>query len=93
MACCFSLIFLTLNTGRNCRFLQGHLTNDLDVKKIKNAIKNKTDLSACLLNYKKDGTTFINQFYMSPLYDIDGNIAYYLGVQSSVNKIAEKQDG
>jgi hypothetical protein len=31
------------------------------VKKIRDAIQSQSEVSACLLNYKKDGSTFINQ--------------------------------
>jgi hypothetical protein len=47
--------------GRNCRFLQGPSTDAKDVKQIRDAVAAKKDASVCLLNYKKDGTTFINQ--------------------------------
>ena len=47
--------------GRNCRFLQGPQTEASDIKKIRDAVNSKSEVSACLLNYKKDGSTFINQ--------------------------------
>ena len=50
-----------VDTGRNCRFLQGSKTEPADVKKIRDAVHSKSEVSACLLNYKKDGSTFINQ--------------------------------
>lgn len=47
--------------GRNCRFLQGKDSNPSDVAKIREAIQKKEPVSLCLLNYRKDGTTFLNQ--------------------------------
>jgi PAS domain S-box-containing protein len=47
--------------GRNCRFLQGPGTDKEDVKKVREAIEGKKDVSLQLLNYRKDGSTFINQ--------------------------------
>lgn len=47
--------------GRNCRFLQGPETDRDDVQKIINAIRNETECSVKLTNYKKDGTTFRNE--------------------------------
>lgn len=47
--------------GRNCRFLQGKDSSQADVAKIREAITKKEATSLCLLNYKKDGTTFLNQ--------------------------------
>jgi PAS domain S-box-containing protein len=47
--------------GRNCRFLQGKDSSPVDVKKIRDAIIKKEPVSLCLLNYRKDGSTFLNQ--------------------------------
>lgn len=79
--------------NRNCRFLQGPDTDPNDVQIIRDAIKKKENCSACLLNYKKDGTTFINQFFLCPLYDDDGKLAYYVGVQAETNTMQENQQG
>ena len=47
--------------GRNCRFLQGAETSPQDVKRISDAIKNEKECSLKLLNYRKDGTKFVNE--------------------------------
>lgn len=47
--------------GRNCRFLQGKDSNPDDVSRIREAIEKKEEVSVCLLNYRKDGSTFHNQ--------------------------------
>lgn len=47
--------------GRNCRFLQGKDSSPVDVKKIRDAIIKMEPVSLCLLNYRKDGSTFLNQ--------------------------------
>lgn len=47
--------------------------------KISRAIKDEEELSVCLLNYKKSGQTFYNQFFICPIYDSDRKLAYYLG--------------
>ena len=58
--------------GRNCRFLQGSDTDPVDVQRIRDAISEGTECSVVLLNYRKDGTTFWNQFFISPLRGADG---------------------
>lgn len=70
--------------GRNCRFLQGPLTDQNDVKKIRNAIASERETNVNLLNYKKDGTTFVNEFFLSPLRDDEGKTLYFIGVQVQV---------
>jgi len=80
--------------GRNCRFLQGKDTKTEDVAAIKNAILSTKEATVQLLNYRKDGTTFINQFFISPLRLENGTVAYYLGVQKEVDKAkGPSQDG
>lgn len=71
--------------GRNCRFLQGPETDPKAVERIRNAIEQGTDLSVCLLNYRVDGTTFWNQFFIAALRDAAGNITNFVGVQCKVS--------
>ena len=71
--------------GRNCRFLQGPLTDPRAVAKIRKAVADGFDASVCLLNYKIDGTTFWNQFFVAPLRDSEGNVVNYVGVQCKVS--------
>lgn len=79
--------------GKNCRFLQGANTDPKDVQIIRDAVEKGESCSACLLNYKKDGTTFVNQFFLCPLFDEDDKIAYYVGVQAEANVIKANQEG
>ena len=74
--------------GRNCRFLQGPETSRDDVDLIRKAIQEDEEVNVNLLNYRKDGTQFVNQFFLSPLYSAKdtNNVAYYIGVQSCVQK-------
>ena len=74
--------------GKNCRFLQGEGTNKADVQIIRDGIKNQEDISICLLNYRKNGTKFFNQFFLCPLYGPESKTVpvYYLGVQAEVDK-------
>lgn len=83
--------------GRNCRFLQGPETDPKAVEKIRNAIEEGSDMSVCLLNYRVDGTTFWNQFFIAALRDAGGNITNYVGVQCKVSdqyaaSVCEKQE-
>jgi len=72
--------------GRNCRFLQGTETDEEDIDRIRKAIKAEDETSVNLLNYKKDGTPFVNEFFLSPLHDPTGKLVYFIGVQCSVSK-------
>jgi len=83
--------------GRNCRFLQGPETDPKAVEKIRRSIEEGSDMSVCLLNYRVDGTTFWNQFFIAALRDAAGNITNYVGVQCKVSdqyaaNVCKKQD-
>ena len=66
--------------GRNCRFLQGEGTDPKTVDVIRTAVKNGTDATACLLNYKADGTPFWNQLFVAALRDADDRIVNYVSI-------------
>eukprot|EP00550_Attheya_septentrionalis_P010347 CAMPEP_0198281146 /NCGR_PEP_ID=MMETSP1449-20131203/1124_1 /TAXON_ID=420275 /ORGANISM="Attheya septentrionalis, Strain CCMP2084" /LENGTH=518 /DNA_ID=CAMNT_0043976785 /DNA_START=346 /DNA_END=1902 /DNA_ORIENTATION=+ len=83
--------------GRNCRFLQGPETDPKATEKIRKSIEEGTDMSVCLLNYRVDGTTFWNQFFIAALRDASGHITNYVGVQCKVSdqyaaNVCKRQD-
>ena len=63
--------------GRNCRFLQGPATDPRAVDRIRKGIETGQDTTVVLLNYRSDGTTFWNQFFVAALRDGDGNVGKY----------------
>jgi len=71
--------------GRNCRFLQGPRTNPKSVEAVRRAIRDKYEASVVLLNYRKDGSTFWNRFFIAPLRDARGRITFFVGVQTDVS--------
>lgn len=70
--------------GKNCRFLQGKEHDQVEVSKLREAIKNKKSVEVTLHNYRKNGELFYNHLVMSPLFDSHGNLLYFLGVQLDV---------
>lgn len=72
--------------GRNCRFLQGPQTDPSSVDKIRRGIEKGEDTTTVLLNYRSDGSTFWNQFFIAALRDGEGNVVNYLGVQCKVSE-------
>lgn len=72
--------------GRNCRFLQGPATDPKAVDRIRKGIERGEDTTVVILNYRYDGSTFWNQFFVAALRDGSGNIVNYLGVQCKVSE-------
>jgi hypothetical protein len=59
--------------GRNSRFLQGPDTDPNAVASIRRGIEAGADVSVCLLNYRKDRTTFWNQMFICGVRNNAGN--------------------
>lgn len=74
--------------GRNCRFLQGTDRDQPELAMIRQHIARGEACSAVLRNYRKDGTLFYNELYLSPIYEA-GTLVHYLGVQNDVTARVE----
>ena len=77
--------------GRNCRFLQGPDTDQDQVGKIRDAIRDERVVVVELLNYRKDGSSFWNTLHLGPIYDSDGNLRYFFGSQWDVTDIHQSR--
>lgn len=67
--------------GRNCRFLQGPETDPETVLAIRAAIEAGRDIAIDILNYRKDGSTFWNGLYVSPVVNEAGAVQYFFASQ------------
>ena len=72
--------------GRNCRFLQGPETNRDTITEIRQAIEERREVTTEILNYRKDGSTFWNALFVSPVYDEHGNLVYFFASQLDVSR-------
>ncbi|KAL5318749.1 hypothetical protein ACEPPN_013813 [Leptodophora sp. 'Broadleaf-Isolate-01'] len=68
----------------NCRFLQGPATDKDTTLRLAKAISLGQESNEILLNYRRDGTPFVNLLMCSPLYDDKGVIRYFIGAQIDV---------
>ena len=66
---------------RNCRFLQGELTDSRATKRLRASIDNCEETVELLLNYRKNGDPFWNLLYVSPLLNERGEVVFFLGGQ------------
>lgn len=72
--------------GRNCRFLQGPETDPEAPRLIGSALREERDVTIDILNYRADGTTFLNRLLITPLYDASGQLQCFLGVQRDLSQ-------
>ena len=67
--------------GRNCRFLAGEATEPWVTDQIRAAIVSRRPVLVDILNYRSDGSPFRNGVLVTPLFDDDGELAWFLGSQ------------
>ena len=60
--------------GRNCSFLQGPGTSTECTARLAQAIRRGQAVNETILNYRRDGSPFINLLMMAPLHDDRGNV-------------------
>jgi len=77
--------------GRNCRFLQGPDTDPDTVTKIRDAIDVGEDVAADILNYRRDGSTFWNAVFISPVRDESGKIIYFFASQLDFTNVKSRE--
>ena len=71
--------------GRNCRFLQGPDTDPAVVSRLRDAVASGEDIAVDILNYRKDGSSFWNALYLSPVRGKAGEIAFFFASQLNVS--------
>ncbi|MGQ2909135.1 MAG: histidine kinase dimerization/phosphoacceptor domain -containing protein [Aliihoeflea sp.] len=72
--------------GRNCRFLQGPDTDARSIDQIRDAIEQRRDISVDILNYRKDGSTFWNALYLSPVSNEAGELQFHFASQLDITE-------
>lgn len=75
--------------GRNCRFLQGEKTDRTTIRKIKEAISKREQITVTIENYRKDGSTFWNRLNIEPV-TMDGRL-YFIGTQTDMTREVNQQ--
>ena len=77
--------------GRNCRFLQGEGTDPAAIEEMRRALRMQEDVQLEVLNYRKDGSSFWNALFLSPVVDPDGRLLYHFGSQIDVSRRREAE--
>jgi PAS domain S-box-containing protein len=67
--------------GRNCRFLQGSEQLQPALQTLRDAIRNERSCHVSLKNFRKNGTPFQNELFVSPVFDQQNRLTHFIGVQ------------
>lgn len=77
--------------GRNCRFLQGEDTLEDNVARIRTALDHGDPIEQTLMNYRADGTGFLNDLVITPILDSAGRPRFFVGVQRAYASEEERE--
>lgn len=72
--------------GRNCRFLQGGERDPAKCAEIVAGLAEGRDVRVVLRNFRKDGSLFWNELFISPIIDDFGKITHFVGVQNDITE-------
>lgn len=75
--------------GRNCRFLAGERTQEAVTDQIRAAIRQQRPVLVDIINYRRGGDPFRNGVMITPLFDDEGNLAWFLGSQVDLGPAPE----
>ena len=68
-------------SGRNCRMLQGPETDRHAVRQLGQAVKQGVGCVQFLTNYRRDGSSFYNLLFVSPVHGHDGQLHFFFASQ------------
>ncbi len=78
--------------GRNCRFLQGPETDRKVLDEVREAIAERREVSVEIINYRKNGSTFWNALFISPVYNDAGELIYFFSSQLDISRRKDAEE-
>ncbi len=72
--------------GRTPRFLQGEDRQQPALTALSDSLRQGQEIRTVVRNYRKDGTLFWNELFLSPIRDTTGTITHYIGIQNDVTE-------
>ncbi|WP_458095842.1 histidine kinase famiy protein [Roseomonas sp. WA12] len=78
--------------GRNCRFLQGPDTDRETVNEVRRAVETRREIATEILNYRKNGSTFWNALFISPVLNPEGELIYFFASQLDVSRRRDAEE-
>lgn len=70
--------------GKTPRILHGPKTSEAVLERLKNRLKKGRAFFGQTVNYRKDGSEFVNQWDIHPLTDAEGNITHWVSYQHDI---------
>ncbi|OQX38003.1 MAG: hypothetical protein B0D91_05375 [Oceanospirillales bacterium LUC14_002_19_P2] len=68
---------------QDCRFLQKEDRSQDAIQRIREALKQDHPICEVVRNYRKDGSMFWNELRITPVFNDDDQLMYYIGIQKA----------
>ena len=78
--------------GQNPKIFQGPKSDVNELNKIRSALKNHESCEVTTINYRKDGTEFWNNLYISPVANEKGIYTHWISIQKNVTELKKAQE-
>ena len=76
---------------QDCRFLQAGDRDQQALNDLKRALEHDESARVVIRNYRKDGSLFWNELSISPVFNEQDQLMYYIGVQKDVTAQMEAE--
>lgn len=72
--------------------LRGPRTNTHGTRRLSRKLGDAQEHHEAVLNYRRDGTPFMNLLMVTPLFDTQGKTRYFLGSQIDVSGLLDDEE-
>lgn len=79
--------------GRSPKILQGPLSDQGVIGRLREALNSATDFHGATFNYRKDGSCYLVEWNVSPVRSSEGGVTHFVSVQRDITEraLAEQQ--
>jgi len=78
--------------GQTPRMLQGTRTDQQTIARLRQELSKKRSHLCELVNYRKDGTTYDAELFITPLFDADGNHTNFIAIHRDITARKRAED-
>ena len=70
--------------GKNCRFMQGETTVPTALQKLAIAVQNRQSVTIEMINYRKNGESFLNEFTVCPVKNANDVVTHCIAIEKEL---------
>ena len=77
---------------QDCRFLQAGDRDQAPLAEVREALRRGEATRVVLRNYRKDGSLFWNELSITPVFNDDDHLTYFIGIQRDVTELVRMRE-